>query len=41
MGILSFLVFPESPARTEYGCGMAGNPNLQNGPKTRVQSRMQ
>jgi hypothetical protein len=28
MGTLSFLVFPESPARTEYGCGMAGNLTL-------------
>ncbi|GEM_PF-5952009 len=34
MGTLSFLVFPESPARTEYGC----DPGRQNGPKTGVQS---
>ena len=41
MAVLIFPVFPELSARTEYGCGMAGNPNLQNGPKTGVQSRMQ
>jgi hypothetical protein len=34
MAVLIFPVFPELSARTEYGCGMAGNPGRQNGPKT-------
>ena len=33
MGALSFPVFPECPARTEYGCDMAGNLSRQNGLK--------
>jgi len=38
MGALSFPVFPECPARTEYGYDMAGNLSRQNGTKTGVQS---
>ena len=33
MGVLIFPVFPEPPARTEYGCDMAGNLSRQNGLK--------
>ena len=38
MGVLIFPVFPEPPARTEYRYEKVGSPNLQNGPKTGVQS---
>jgi hypothetical protein len=36
MGALSFPVFPELSARTEYGCDMAGNLSRQNGLKTGI-----
>jgi len=38
MGVLSFPVFPELSARTEYGCDMVGNLSRQNRLKKGVRS---
>jgi len=38
MAVLIFPVFPELPAKTEYGCDTVGSLSRQNGLKTGVQS---